>query len=205
VTVSPDKLYDELCQAWRLFVSWRDKIFAGYLSVLAVLAYAISQYPSTLFRVVGFSFVILFSLVFRILDFRTNEFINSCQLAGDMMEGSTGFCAEINRRRYGKPSEETVVDLPKDSWVNFTTAINLLVVFVVGISLAGLIFYLLEWSLVNVGFRCWPILAIVPTVGVAVGVALVVILWKLQRKQGKEVWDKDRTEYFDRVLKKGNK
>lgn len=43
MSINDEKLYDELGRVWQQYVLWREKIFAGYLSVLAALGYALSK------------------------------------------------------------------------------------------------------------------------------------------------------------------
>jgi hypothetical protein len=76
-------LYEELGRTWQHFVSWREKIFAGYLAVQAALgvAYSHSQdshYSDDVSIVILFG-AVLFSIVFWILDVRTNQLVNACQ------------------------------------------------------------------------------------------------------------------------------
>lgn len=131
--ISNDKLYEEIGRAWQYFDSWREKIFAGYLSVLAALAFALSK-SSIPVRAVLFAFSILASIVFWILDFRTAELINCCQAAGENLAGSRGLHRSLNRLRF-----------TTKSWLSYGTAINLLVSSVAATGVVGLAVYLRRW------------------------------------------------------------
>jgi hypothetical protein len=78
-------LYSELGQAWRQFVGWRDKIFAGYLTALAALAVGYNL-SGTTDHVVILVAVILVSLVFWAIDVRTHVLVLACQRAGASIE-----------------------------------------------------------------------------------------------------------------------
>ena len=139
MAISGEKLYEEIGRAWLHYVSWRERIFAGYLSVLAVLAFAFSKEQDPLVRSAVFACGILVSGVFRILDFRTTELVNLCQVAADELAGSKGFYGHLNRRRFG------VMDgrsrrLYLRLWISGTSyglAINILVASISAASLVG--------------------------------------------------------------------
>ena len=66
--MNEDKVYEELAVTWRHFALWREKSFAGYLTVLAALGVAFSTSPSTLVRLTIFLAGMLVSIAFWILD-----------------------------------------------------------------------------------------------------------------------------------------
>src|SRR5579863_3753418 len=100
MTISEDKRYDELGQAWRQFVSWRDKIFAGYMTVLATLGYGVLQNHSFRIRAAIFGFSLAISVVFRILDYRTTDLIDLCQVTGQKIAGTTDLYGEMEDGRF---------------------------------------------------------------------------------------------------------
>ena len=52
-----DKLiFEQLRETWLRFAAWRERIFAGYLTVLAALGYAFSKNPSIPIRSAAFAF-----------------------------------------------------------------------------------------------------------------------------------------------------
>ena len=131
--IDPNKLYEEIGKAWQYFDSWREKIFAGYLSVLAALAFGLSKSASIHVRAVLFAFGILVSVgVFRTLDFRTTELINLCQAAGDNLAGPKGLHRALSGLRFATTKSW------KKSWLSYGTAISLLVASVIATSFVGL-------------------------------------------------------------------
>src|SRR5581483_10413639 len=77
-------LYSELGQAWRVFVAWREKIFAGYVTALAALGVAFHLSPQDQWAI--FLAAAVLSLVCWILDVRNQHFMNACQTAGESLE-----------------------------------------------------------------------------------------------------------------------
>jgi hypothetical protein len=140
--IAEDKLYTEIGQNWLHYVSWREKIFAGYLTVLAALAYAFSQNINSAVRCAVFAFGFLVSVVFRILDFRTTELVNLCQVAGDDLAVSKGFYGALNRLRFEhSPSRHRL-------WialVSYGLAINVLVASVSAASVVGFAVSIQRW------------------------------------------------------------
>ena len=95
--IDDTKLYEEAGQAWRHFASWREKTFAGYLTVLAALAIGFTQQPVAPKRILILGGAILVSAVFWVLESRSRELINACQLAADRLEQARGCYADLNR------------------------------------------------------------------------------------------------------------
>lgn len=89
-TERDDGLYKELGCTWRHFAVWREKIFAGYLAVLAGLAVGFSHETGNLVRLACLAGAILASVVFWILDFRNSQLLNSCQVAAAALEAQRG-------------------------------------------------------------------------------------------------------------------
>ncbi|MDO8473437.1 MAG: hypothetical protein Q7T05_06430 [Dehalococcoidia bacterium] len=126
-----NKIYQELALTWRHFASWREKVFAGFLAVLAALSVAFMRSPSQALRIAIFAAAILVSLVFWLLDVRSSQLINACQLAAARFEGSTGGFAALNTTRFGGSRW----------WASYGFAIDLLVTGVIGASAGGLYIY----------------------------------------------------------------
>lgn len=150
--VTQSDRYAGIVKAWHHYVSWREKIFAGYVTVLGGLGYlCASKDAATLTRVVILFSTLLVSTVFRMLDFRTNEYVNLCQLEGEKITEAESFLVALNRQRFCEKSPG-----PK-----YAQAIDLLVAVVCTASLTGLAWLLLGWlvtshvwclGLVAVGF-----------------------------------------------------
>lgn len=130
-----DKLYEEIGRNWLHYVSWREKIFAGYLSVLAALAFAFSKESGIPVRTALCGFAVVVSVVFWILDFRTTELVNLCQLAGEKMAESKGFYGALNQRRFAERH-----------LVSFGLAINLLVSSIIATSAVGVLISIVKWK-----------------------------------------------------------
>jgi hypothetical protein len=128
------KLYDEAGQAWRHFASWREKTFAGYLTALAALAIGFTHHPGAPLRTIICAGSILVSVVFWILENRSRELINACQLAADRLEQARGCYAELNR-----------VGFERNSRLTYGFAVGLLVGGVGATSVAGLWIYGISW------------------------------------------------------------
>jgi hypothetical protein len=173
--IDDDKLYDDVVRAWLNYISWREKIFAGYLSVLAALAFAFSKITSDHGHAATFAFAFLVSAAFRILDYRTTELVNLCQRVGERLENSEGFYGELNRERFareGRPS--------------YGLAIDLIVAFISGASVIGLAFYSRKWWTGNDEIsRCWSLAAIVA----------VLVSWSLLRWYSNKIWPEEREKW----------
>lgn len=91
-------LYKEIGEAWRNYVSWQEKLFAGYLTVLAALGYGFLN-ANTRIRLAILAFAALVSVVFRIIDWRTAELVNRCQSCGELIGEDRSIYAGINHLR----------------------------------------------------------------------------------------------------------
>lgn len=125
--MSDDKVYQELALTWRHFASWREKILAGYLAVLAALGVAFTRSPSPVIRVTIFAGAILVSLVFWLLDFRNGQLLNACQIAAAALEGDNKGFSVLNETRFGASKW----------WASYGFAIDVLVGGVLGASGGG--------------------------------------------------------------------
>lgn len=132
--MNDETLYAELGHAWRQFISWREKIFAGYLTVLAALGIAFAQGSSVPLRSGIFAGAVVVSVVFWILDFRNRQMIGACQTAAAALEQQKGAYSALNRLRFDRVTR-----------VTHGLGINLLVGGVVGASCGGLYIYLARW------------------------------------------------------------
>jgi hypothetical protein len=187
--INDDKLYEEIGRVWQYFVSWREKIFAGYLSVLAALAFAFLKDPSATLRAGVFAFAFVVSAVFWILDSRTTELLSTCQAAGDRLADSRGFYGKLNAERFaekGDPPQHKRRRL----WIfglSYGLAINTLVASVSAASLVGCVAEF--WRRKNeVGF--WR-----PTaVGVLAFMIFVILQWLTHT-----AWSREKKKYNDRI------
>jgi len=127
--MNEEKLYSEVGEAWRHLTSWREKIVAGYLTVLGALGAGFASQASPGYRSAVLSAAILISVVFWILDFRNRRLVGGCQDVGARLEDRKGCYAELQRLR----AEQTPL--------THGTAINLLVSGVVGAATGGLCLY----------------------------------------------------------------
>jgi len=165
------KLYEEVAVIWRHFASWREKIFAGYVTVLAALAVAFSQNTSAPIRVAVFGGAALVSVVFWILDFRNSQLLNACQDAAALLEDPGGGYRALSGLR-SDPNSRT--------WATYGLAIDLLVGVVITASSAGMVVYIGRSSKDQIGLL---------TLGLAVVAAalLVSLLQSLRTKR----WSKE--------------
>jgi len=166
--IDDTKLYEEAGQAWRHFASWREKTFAGYLTALAALAIGFAQQPRASIRLFIFAGAILVSAVFWILESRSRELINACQLAADRLEQARGCYADLNRLRFHR-----------DTWVTYGFGVGLFVGAVSAASFGGMCLYAVRWWLGNP--NAWPVW---PAVVAAIQLPLSPLV--LRRIAGKE-------------------
>jgi hypothetical protein len=141
--INDDKLYEEIGRTWRHFGSWREKAFAGYLTVLAALAVGFSHNTGLLVRAGIFAGAILVSAVFWILDLRNLQLMNACQLAAGPLECEKGCYAELNRVRFYRRTSPT-----------HGLAVNLLVDGVGTAGVGGLCTCFIRWW--SGGLILWP-------------------------------------------------
>jgi hypothetical protein len=173
--INDDKLYEEIGRAWQQYTAWREKIFAGYLSVLAVLAFAFSKDLSIPVRAMVFASAFVVSVVFWILDCRTTELVNLCQAVGEGLADSRGFFAELNQRRFAK-----------ETLVSYGRAINVLVASVMGTSVVGLSVYMLRWWRSKDGVSPWWSLF---------AVVLAIVFYLLLQKAINTRWSGERAAH----------
>jgi hypothetical protein len=114
--IDEEELYKEIGRAWLHYVTWREKIFGGYLTVLAALAYEFETSQGDHIRAALFAAVLLVSIVFRLLDYRTTALVNLCQSTGENLSGLRGLFGQINQRRFAKTGS-----------ISYATALDLLV------------------------------------------------------------------------------
>ena len=140
-----DKLYEQLSRAWIHFASWREKIFAGYLTVLAGLGFAFSKETTIPVRAAVIAFGLIVSAVFRIVDYRTTDLVDLCQVTGESLEDSSrGFFSDLNRGRFAVMGRSS-----------YALAIDVLVAAVSGMSGAGLCICMLKWCHNTYPIRWW--------------------------------------------------
>jgi hypothetical protein len=179
--IEDEKLYEEIGRAWLYFDSWREKIFAGYLTVLAALALAFSKDASLYVRTAVFAFSIVVSVVFWILDFRTTELLNLCQAAGEQMAESKGFYGELNQRRFARKNR-----------VSFGFAVSLLVSSVIATGAVGFLFCMVTWWRSADGISMWWL-----HIAVALCFGVLIFLYDYADKR----WSEERNNYRKRFSK----
>jgi len=86
---------------------WREKLFAGYLAALAALGFAIVQSGSAKARSASFAAGIVISIVFWIIDARSRQIVNACQIAAARFENDAGCYSALNRLRFDGSSRFT--------------------------------------------------------------------------------------------------
>jgi hypothetical protein len=119
----------ELAVTWRYFASWREKLFGGFLAVLAGLGISFFRTPLPVWRLVVCLAAIVVSVAFWLIDLRTGQLLNASQAAG-AKRGLEVFAAlEVERFEQSK------------RWITYGFAIDLLVGIVVAGSVAGAIVY----------------------------------------------------------------
>lgn len=168
--INDEKLYEEIGQAWRHFASWREKIFAGYLTTVAALAVGYFQNASVFLRAAIFAGGVLVSVVFWMLEFRNVQLINACQMAADRLEHGKGCYAELNRLRFDRKT-----------FLTYSAAISLLAIAISAYCFGGFCLYVVRsWQS---GTIVWPLFA----AGIF-GLAVSIFLKRLldQRMSGDE-------------------
>jgi hypothetical protein len=184
VRVADDKLYEEIGRVWQYFDSWREKIFAGYLSVLAALAFTFSKNTSAPVRAGVFAFAVVVSAVFWILDSRTTELLSICQAAGDKLADSRGFYARLNSERFAEKGDDPERRYRRlwISGVSYGLAINTLVASVSAASFVGC--FVESWAWKSEGGIWMPVVAIV--LAFAIFALLQMITYKAWLKEKKK-------------------
>jgi hypothetical protein len=181
--IDDTKLYEEAGQGWRHFASWREKTFAGYLTALAALAIGFTQQPVAPMRILILGGAILVSAVFWILESRSRELINACQLAADRLEQARGCYADLNRLRFHR-----------DTWVTYGFAVGLFVGVVSAASVGGMCLYAVRWWLGNP--NAWPVW---PAVAAAILLPLFPLLLKriAEKERAKSTAEYRAADFYD--------
>lgn len=173
--IERDERDKELGLTWRHFAAWKEKIFGGYLVVLAGLGTTIFGATSPAWRLAIFVAAIVVSVVFWLLDFRTSQLLNACQ---DAATRDSRVFAVLNEER--KESQW---------WASYGFAIDVLVGAVVAASCASAYVY---WRRLQPGLLG----CITPTVGLAifllVGLAAQVIRRQRYKIEEQRQSDRDR-------------
>ena len=132
MAIDDQSRYQELGEAWRQVVAWREKLFAGYLTVLGALGYVVLQNSDELRRSVLCIAGILLSVMFQLLEIRTRNIANEYQYTGSLLEKPGSGCY-------------TTMENARDQstrWLTFGFPISLLTGFAIGICVVGLMRYL---------------------------------------------------------------
>lgn len=137
-------LYAEIGESWRQFVVWRERIFGGYLAVIAPLAIAFTQVGDADLQVILLLAAVTVSVAFWILDFRNRTLLWACQRAGEALEKTVETTKALPRGERGCYSALNDVRLFPGTRLTHGFAINIIIVAaIVAGSLAGMAFRLL--------------------------------------------------------------
>ncbi|HEV3482291.1 MAG TPA: hypothetical protein VGR97_08180 [Candidatus Acidoferrales bacterium] len=176
-------LYEQLGKAWLQYVSWREKILAGYLTALGALGYAFSKEASNPVRAGLCASIILVSVVFRILDIRTTGLVNLCQRVGRGLAAGNLY-AEIDKYRFAETDKDWVLKkLKKVTTYGF--AINMLIAGAIGPSLVGLVIYVRKWHAEYV-VRWWSSL---------IAIAVAYLVFRIAEYCTRRIWETEKDEY----------
>ena len=91
--------YTEVGENFRYYLTWREKLFAGFIVINGALAIAFTwvndRYPTLTFLLpIG---GMLLSVLFQLLDARNSELFNACVAAGAELENpGTGVYTKLN-------------------------------------------------------------------------------------------------------------
>jgi hypothetical protein len=132
--MSDDKLYDAAAELWKYFASWREKLFAGYLTVVGALAFAFLQQSSPGRQSIALLTVILMSVVFWLHDVRVRELFSAMQGVAAEFESKSGGYRALDSIRFDGTSP-----------ITHGLAINVLVVSIIAASVGGLAVLLPRW------------------------------------------------------------
>lgn len=179
MAIAEDKLYDELGKFWMYFASWREKLLAGYASVLAGLGLAFWKIGNPKIRAALFALTILVSVVFRIIDYRTNDLIIVCKNAGERLAGDPrGYYGLHNEGRFKTSGQ-----------ASYGLAIDLLVSGVFGASAIAFIIYMRKWCGYPDVAWWWSLIA---------AAACLAVFLPL-RCRTKRLWSEDKSAYASRA------
>ncbi len=137
LSIDAAKFYEELGQNYRYFLGWRERLFAGYITVLAGLGLGFAMSGRTSFEIGLLVAAILVSVVFLILDQRTRDLFQQCQLVGRDLE-------KLSNTLGVYTALQSLVR-PVGSLTTHSLAVKLLVGGVVGGSITGLFARVPEW------------------------------------------------------------
>jgi hypothetical protein len=132
--MTDEKLYDHCAELWKHFASWRDKLFAGYLTVLGALSFALSQQTSPGRQSLVLTAAGVMSLVFWIHDVRVRTLFSAMQAAAESLEPKIGGYTALNKVRFHSRSV-----------ITHAMGVNLLVTAVVAACANGLFVLLPRW------------------------------------------------------------
>lgn len=162
----------QLVATWQHFASWKEKIFAGYLVVLGGLGISFFGTASQAWRILILGAAVVVSVVFWLLDYRTGQLLNACQVAASQQNQDRSVFAALNETRFTKSTR----------WTSYGFAIDLLVGAVTATSLAAVSVYWARLPSGSVG-------AVAPTVLIVAFPLIVLAAQMLRTRQ----WNKERT------------
>ena len=156
--IDAKSIYEQASENYRHFLAWREKIFAGYLTILAALALAYAKtepnHDSHKVAILGATIVV--SVVFWILDLRTTAFFTACQRAGANLEAAIG--------SLGAYSELRALIPPNDKRrLSHGLAVNALVSAVIAGACAGIWlrsgWLMANWGVIPIGSIVAPVVS----------------------------------------------
>ena len=142
----------EPAETWRHFAIWREKLFGGFLAVLAALGVAFFRTDLPTWRFVICLAAVVVGVAFWLLDLRTGQLINVSQrAAAEQGSGKDSFAA-LQKARFEQSSP----------WITYGLGVDLLIGGILAGSFAGAYHY---WTRLPES-----------ALGVTPAIALVVIL-----------------------------
>ncbi len=111
-----EKAYDEVGVNYRYFLTWRHRLFAGYLVVIAFLAVGVPWIFQHAREILWAPFAcgLLLTLVFWVLEYRNRDLYHAAQRCGEALENtigsSNGIYTELNSIKGNFLCHSTAID-----------------------------------------------------------------------------------------------
>lgn len=161
-------IYEQTAELWKHFSSWRDKLFAGYLTVMGALAFAFGEQLSPGRQCIVLVVGVVLSVVFWIHDVRVRELFSAMQGAAANLESTIGGYKALDQIRFKGTSRLT-----------HGLGINILVSANIAGCAAGLFVLVPRWY--SASNKSMTTVVIASTI-------LFVLLYLLTRKLGSHEW-----------------
>lgn len=173
--VDDGTLYKEAADLWRYFATWREKLFAGYVTALGALAFACAKYASSGIRSAILVCGILVSIVFWILDLRNRELFSASQGVAARLENKVGGYRALDEIRFRGTN-----------YLTHGFAIDLLVSSVMGGCIGALFVFVPRWYQDSSS-------SVLPVIFIVIGFVLLLTITRLIGKMEKGAEKKLRT------------